>query len=303
MATRCNSGPDARVLRLAAEEWGVLSFEELRRSGLSPSMIRTRVRRGQLHPMHRGVFAVGHPDVTFEGLMLAAVKACGEGAVLSHYSAAALWEMVEWDERHLEVTIKDTTPLVHRGIRVHRTQFLEATDIRRHRGIPVTSPARTALDICSQLSDHAARRAVRQALSYQWLNVRQLLEILEPQGRRRGATRLRRIIAAGAEPTRTELEDVVLDVILAAGIGRPDVNVPRLFSGRRVIPDFRWPDRRLIVEADSRTWHDNQLAREDDAERQALLEANGERVVRVTWEQAVSRRAQTIRRLQTAVGK
>jgi very-short-patch-repair endonuclease len=132
------------------------------------------------------------------------------------------------------------------------------------------------------------------------LNVRQLLSILNAQGRRTGAKRLRRITADGAVPTRTELEDVVLDVILAAGLGPPEVNMPMVIDRRRVVPDFRWPDRRLIVEADSRMWHDNRLAREDDAERQAVLDAHGEHVVRVTWEQAVSNPTQTIMRLRSA---
>jgi hypothetical protein len=245
---------------------------------------------------------VGHKNVPLEGTFLAAVKACGPGAVLSHYAAAALWEMLDWDARHPEVSVKDTTPRVHEGIRVHRTRFLEASDVARHRGVPVTSAPRTALDLCSQLPDRPARRAVRKAISLGCVSVRQLLQIVDSQARRPGARRLRKIIASGAVPTRTELEDVVLDVILAAGLGRPDVNVPMVLDGHRVIPDFRWPDRKLIVEADSRTWHDNKLAREDDAERQALLEAHGEHVVRVTWEQAVSNPTQTIRRLRSAAG-
>jgi len=80
------------------------------------------------------------------------------------------------------------------------------------------------------------------------------------------------------------------------------VNVAMILDGRRVVPDFRWPDRRLIVEADGRIWHDNKLAREDDADRQALLEMHGERVVRVTWEQAISDRPRTIKRLRAAAG-
>jgi very-short-patch-repair endonuclease len=94
----------------------------------------------------------------------------------------------------------------------------------------------------------------------------------------------------------------VLDLILASGLDRPDVNVPMQLDGRRIVPDFRWPARKLIVEADGRTWHDNKLAREDDAERQAVLESHGERVVRVTWEQAVAKRSQTIERLRAAAG-
>lgn len=303
MGNKSDNRPDAAVARLAAEEWGVLSGDELRACGLTRKMIAERVARAQLHRLHYGVYAVGHPNVPLEGRWLAAVKACGTGAVMSHFSAAALWEMVEWDGRHPEVTVEDTTPRVHTGIRVHRTRYLEAVDVRRQRGIPVTSPARTGLDLCSQLSDHAARRAIRKGISDRWLSVRQLVQILDRQGRRPGAKRLRRIVAAGAVPTRTELEDIVLDVILAAGLPRPDVNVPMRLDGRRVVPDFRWPDWKLIVEADSRTWHDNKLAREDDAERQALLEAHGERVVRVTYEQAVSDRSQTVKRLRAAAAQ
>jgi very-short-patch-repair endonuclease len=70
--------------------------------------------------------------------------------------------------------------------------------------------------------------------------------------------------------------------------------------GRRVVPDFRWPDQRLVVEADGAAWHSTQLAREDDAERQALLEAHGERVLRVTWAQALAEPAKTLARLRAA---
>jgi hypothetical protein len=302
MSNKSDNDADANVARLAAEEWGVLSLEELQGCGLSPGMVVTRVHRGQLHSLHHGVYAVGHANVPLEGRFLAAVKTCGPGAVLSHFSAAALWEMVDWDARHPEVTVRDTTPRVHPGILVHRTRYLDARDRRRHRGVPVTSPARTALDVASQLPEGAARRAVRQALSKRWLGVRNLLEILRRQPRRPGANALRRIVAGGPVPTRSELEDVVLEVILAAGLERPDVNVPMTLDGRCIIPDFRWPQRKLIVEADSATWHDNKLAREDDVERQALLEAHGERLIRITLEQAVGQRSQTVARLRTAAG-
>ena len=78
------------------------------------------------------------------------------------------------------------------------------------------------------------------------------------------------------------------------------VNVPLVLDGRTVVPDFRWASERLVVEADGAAWHDHKLAREDDAERQAMLEAHGERVVRVTWEQAVARPAETLARLRAA---
>jgi very-short-patch-repair endonuclease len=302
MPDESDNRPDVEVARLAVTEWSVLSLEELRRCGISADMVSRRVSRGHLHWLYQGVYAVGHSNIPLEGRFLAAVKACGAGAVLSHFSAAAILGMTRWDGRSVDVTVRDTTTRIHRRIRIHRTWYLDPTDVRRHRGIPVTSPARTALDLCSQVSDRAARRAIRWALSERLLNLRQLIGVLDRQPRRPGAARLRRIVAAGPVPARSELEDVVLEVILAAGLGNPDVNVPMIIDGRRVVPDFRWADRRLIVEADSRKWHDNTLAREDDAERQALLEAHGERVVRVTWQQAVSERSRTVRRLRAAAG-
>jgi very-short-patch-repair endonuclease len=78
------------------------------------------------------------------------------------------------------------------------------------------------------------------------------------------------------------------------------VNQPLVLGGRRVVPDFRWPEQRLVVEADGAAWHDTKLAREDDAQRQALLEAHGERVLRVTWDQAIARPAQTLARMRAA---
>jgi Transcriptional regulator, AbiEi antitoxin/Protein of unknown function (DUF559) len=302
MGSESDNLADRRVAGAAAEEWGVLSLAELRHCGLTKRAIAVRVRRGWLHRLHQGVYAVGHARIPLEGRFLAAVKACGPGAVLSHYSAASLLGMVQWEERFLEVTVCDTTPRVHRGIRVHRTRCLEHRDVRDWHGIPVTSPARTALDLASQLPFHAARRATRQALSLGLLSVGDLLEILHRQGTRPGARTLRRIVAGGVMPTRSLLEDVVLELILEAGLAMPDVNLPMVLDGRRVVPDFRWPELRLVVEADGAAWHDNELARHDDAERQAILERAGERVLRVSWRQAIGRRAQTITRLREAGG-
>jgi elongation factor P len=92
----------------------------------------------------------------------------------------------------------------------------------------------------------------------------------------------------------------VLDLMLAGGLAHPEVNVEMVLEGRRVVPDFRWPHERVVVEADGAAWHDGRLAREDDAERQALLEAHGERVLRVTWDQAIARPQRTLARLRAA---
>jgi len=243
---------------------------------------------------------VGHARPSPEGILLAAVKACGPGAVLSHRAATGHWEFLDPVEGPIEVTVTGSATRVIPGLVVHRTAVLEPRDVTRHRGVPVTRPARTLLDLAAVGGSGELRQAVRRAQGQRRVAIPQLVEVIERLGPRRGSRRLARVIAAGPAPTRSVLEDVVLDLILAAGIAHPDVNRPLLVGTRRVVPDFRWPAERLIVEADGAAWHENPIARVDDAERQALLEAHGERVVRVSWEQAIDRRSETVRRVLAA---
>jgi len=292
--------PDVLVARLAAEQWGVVHLDALRALGLSDRAVLGRVRAGRLHRVHHGVYAVGHPALPLEGRFLAAVLACGPGAVLSHASAAALYGFLEWEERRVEVTVRQPGGRAQPEVLVHRTQALDPCDVGRCAGIPCTAPARTLLDLAARLDGRALRSAVRRAQGMKRVNVRELLEVLERRRPCRGAARLARVLATGPAPTRSVLEDVLLDLVLAAGLAPPDVNVPLHLAGRRVIPDLRWPSATLVVEADSAAWHDDRLAREDDAERQALLEAHGERVLRVSWRQVVGRPAETVARLRAA---
>lgn len=293
-------GPDERIARLAARDWGVVSSDELLDLGLSERQILARARDGRLHRWHRGVYAVGHSSLPLQGRFLAAVKACGPDAALSHVAAAALYGLLEWDHRPVDVTVAGPGSRVHRGLRAHRPNELDPRDRTRVQGIPVTSVARTLADCASVLSPVALRRLVRESQAQRLVTLPEIAEVLLRLGPRRGSRRLRRILATGPAPTRSELEDIVLDLILSGGFEHPDVN-ERLLVGDRVFrPDFRWPGERLIVEADGGQWHDHRLAREDDAERQALFEAVGERIVRVTYRQAVNDPAQTLARLRAA---
>jgi very-short-patch-repair endonuclease len=287
--------PDLVIARLAARQWGVLSLDELLQCGLSRNAVTTRVKAGRLHPLYRGVYAVGHANVSRQGCFLAAVKACD--GVLSHFSAAALYELVIWDHRYPEVT--STTKRAQRGIRVHRSSTLEPQDITRYKGIPVTTPARTLVDLAAITDYRALRRAVREA-QRKLVTIPQLLQTLDRLGPRRGTANLTKILATGHAPTRSELEDAVLDLISKGGFKHPDVNRPLTINHSRLVPDFRWPEQRLVIEADGAEWHDDRLTREDDGERQALLEAHGERVLRITWRQAIAQRKQTLERIRAA---
>jgi very-short-patch-repair endonuclease len=286
------------VAQLAAAQFGVVDYDELTACGLTDEAIRWRVRNGRLHPLYKRVYAVGHPNIALRGRFLAAVRACGPTAVLSHHAAAVLWGLLKWDGRYPEVLVTRTRR--HARIRTHRTKRLDPVDVRRRYGIPVTSPARTLVDLAATLDAQPLRRAAREAMAQELVTIPELTDALRRLAPCRGCTKLAAILAQGYAPTRSELEDVVLDLILVAGLKRPEVNVAMRVGGRRVVPDFRWPEQRLVVEADGAQWHDHGLARHDDAERQALLEASGERVVRVTWQDAIAKPAQTLRRLREA---
>jgi hypothetical protein len=289
---------DTLVANRAADAYGVLSLDELFACGLTEDEVRGRVARGQLHRIYRGIYAVGHPGLTREGRWLAAVKACGPGAVLSHHSAGMLYGFVRYEDRLPQVTT--TVGRTVEGVRTYRARRLHCEDVARHRGIRVVSAARVLFELAASWEDRALRRAMSRAQSLHLTNLRLLGQQLDRAQGRGGRKRYARVLATGPPPTRSELEDRLLDLVVAGGFARPDVNVPLRIGGRRLIPDLRWPAQRLVVEADGALWHDNPQARADDAERQALLEAHGERVLRVTWEQATLDALQTISRLAAA---
>ena len=227
MPDKPDTRPDVLVARAAAGQWGVLSLDELFACGLSRGAVSDRVRNGRLHPIHRGVYAVGHAKLAARGPLprrregLRADRGpqppLGGGAVGLHAVGGALPRGHGASAR---------APRAHPGLRVHRTTRLDLDDRTRHRGIPITSPARTLLDLAATLDHRPLRAATRRAQSLHRVNVRQLAATLARHERRRGAARLAQIIATGPAPTRSELEDVVLDLILRGGHVHPDVNVP-----------------------------------------------------------------------------
>ncbi|HEX6391020.1 MAG TPA: DUF559 domain-containing protein [Solirubrobacteraceae bacterium] len=173
----------------------------------------------------------------------------------------------------------------------------------RRDNILVTSPARTTLDLAAELTPKELRRMVRQCFAEGIVSVRQLTDVLDRTPRHPGAARLRTLLADGYVPTRSELEDRALDLLAAAGIRRPEVNPMLVRDGRPIRPDLLWRgDKMVVVELDGATWHDDPLTRADDADKQAILEAAGFRVLRVSWSQLVDQPAQTIARIANALG-
>lgn len=282
---------DAEIARLASAQHGAVTAAQLRRAGLTHAAISKRARKGRLHRLHRGVYAVGHVAPSLELEWMGAVLACGDGAVLSHRSAAALWGLLDPVDGPVEVSVPSAGGRERRqGIRVHRRARLggdgragakRSAGVRgeggappgrragaawhpppaltRRDGIPVTAPWLTVEDLRDVVPAKLYRRALRQA-------------------------ELRRFALSPSTPrdrTRSDLERDFLQLCHAHGLPAPAVNVR---VGRWTV-DFLWRERRLAVETDSWGTHRGSVAFEDDHARDLDLRAAGFRVRRYTEQQ------------------
>jgi hypothetical protein len=263
---------DAALARVAASQYGVVTAKQLAGLGLGRSSISERTSAGRLHRIHQGVYAVGHRDLSLHGCFMAAVFACGEGAVLSHGSAAVLWKLLKPLDGPVHVSVPTTSGRKRRrGIHLHRTQALavpspspSSSAIRGGRGrrhlttyrdrIPVTSVARTIEDLrATSFPPRLLRRAIRQA---EFMGLR--LEGIE------------------TDRSRSDLETLFLNLCRRYGLPPPEVNVK---LGRWEV-DFLWRSKRLVVETDSWTYHRGSVAFEDDHARDLDLRAAGYTVLR-----------------------
>jgi very-short-patch-repair endonuclease len=254
------STPDRLIAAQAAEQHAVLDAAELRACGLTTSGIDRRLQTGRLHRKHRGVYAVGHPRLTQQGVWLAAVKACGPGAALSHQSAAALWSLLPDYRGPPHVTVQGPGGRRRReGIEVHRSRTLTRRDLMIRDAILVTNPARTIADLRRVLNTDRWEDALDKARS---------LHLPIPE---LGAT----------APTRSRLERRLLALCRRHRLPIPETNV-------RVGPflvDFLWRQQRLIVETDGYEHHRDRAAFEADRARDAKLSLMGYTVIRITWRQ------------------
>lgn len=251
---------DGQIGVIAGRQHGVVTREQLEAAGIDKSGVTRRVRSGRLHRLHRGVYAVGHRSLSWRGRWLAAVLAAGDGAVLSHSSAAALWQFLRPIPGPVHVTIGAS---VHRtprlGLQIHRSRTLTRRDVTRRHGIAVTTPARTIEDIRGEIEDYVFRRALRQA------------ELAGHRVPHLSATKR----------TRSDLELLFLGFCDQHGLPRPLVN--QRVHGHRV--DFYWPEQRVAVETDSWDYHRGSVAFEDDHDRDLELRGRGITTRRYTGDQ------------------
>lgn len=259
--------PDVVIARIAGQQHGVVSRAQLRAAGIDDAAVSRRVDSGRLHRMHQGVYAVGHKAIWFRKRCAAAVLACGEDAVVSHRSAAALWRLMDPIGGPIHVSVsKRSGRAKRRGIRTHRCPSLSTQQMTRKHNIPVTNPARTIADLRSDLEAPQWRRAVRQA------------EVL---GLRTG-------LDAPLAPTRSELEDRFLALCRRHRLPQPEVNVR---VGRWEV-DFLWRDQRLVVETDGYRYHRGPTAFENDHVRDLALRNAGHDVLHFTYRQVTKQPSQ-----------
>jgi hypothetical protein len=269
---------DGRLAELARRQYGVLARSQLSELGVGPHGIAERVRTGRLHRIHRGVYSLGHTRLRREAYWLAAVLAGGPGAVLSHRSAAALWELRPSTAAAIDVTV----PSQHgrrppRGVRMHRSGRLGDSEVTICDGIRVTTVARTLLDLADVLPQQALKRAVDEAEYQGKLDFASLLAVVEGNPGRRGPL----LLALGQDPpelTRSRLEQSFLAFCRRHHLPIPAVGAR--IEGFEV--DFAWPPARLVVETDGLAAHRTRHAMERDRVRDRRLLLAGYRTVRLT---------------------
>jgi hypothetical protein len=276
---------DGGLATLAHGQHGVVGRGQLRALGLEVTGIDSRVRRGALIPIHRGVYAVGHARLTAHGRWMGAVLAAGRGAALSHRSAAGFWRLLPPPSSAPEVT----SPRSRRprpDLHCHRS-LLPPDEVESVDGIPVTSPSRTLFDLAAIVAGRQLERALSEVDVLGLTSRVSLPQMLGRYPRRRGSTRLRTLLEAGGPGgvTLSELEERFVAFLDRHGLPRPRLNADLGLRGRFFKIDCLWDEERLAVELDGRGAHGHARAFERDRERDRILLAEGWRVARVTWRQ------------------
>jgi very-short-patch-repair endonuclease len=278
---------DHSIAALATAQHGPVAHRQLRAMGLTHEQIAYRLRVGRLMRWHPEVYLVGHSVLPREGRWMAAVLASGEGAVLSHGDAAALWDLLPSRGRRIHVTRPSTSGRAPARARIHlhRVGTLRAWEGTRHDGIPTTTVARTLLDLSPHLRPRAIEDVIGRADRLGHFDLLSVRRCLHEHPRQQGAPALRRLLddleGVGAADLRSTLEVALLQLCDDHHLPAPHANVR--VAGFMV--DFHWPGTTLIVETDGYAYHSTPSAFERDRERDQHLTLAGYTVVRFTYKQ------------------
>ncbi len=287
----CGRFLDQALGELALTQHGPFGLDQLRELGLTSRAVQKRAATGRLHRIHHAVYSlIPRELLKRDGLYMAAVLACGPDAVLSHRSAARLHELRDYGYWKIEVTVPARSGRAHEGVRVHRSTSLTEADVTVVENIPVTSVARTLLDLGDVLTPRQLERAFDQAEIAETLDLKAINDQLARNPTRPAAKKARAVLAThyiGQTPTWNENEELLLSITRSLNLPDPDTNqfIVLEDGGPPLRVDFVWRDRRVIVEADSDKWHSSRQRMEIDRRRDQRLTAAGWTVIRTTWRQ------------------
>jgi very-short-patch-repair endonuclease/predicted transcriptional regulator of viral defense system len=295
-----NRAQEERIAQLAAEQHGLVTRAQLRAVGLSAQAVDRRVASGRLRPAHRGVYQVG-PLAGPRATELAAVLAIGRGARASHESAAWLWGVVRGRDPSspVDLVVVGGGATSRPGIRLHRVSRLPADEGATVERVPVTSVARTLLDLATRVGRRDLEQAIARAERERLATLDDLRSIVARYPHRPGTPAVRAILDEEAEPALTEsqAEDEFLALSREAELPHPKVNAA--VGPFRL--DFYWPDHQIAVEVDGFRHHGVRPRFEGDRQRTARLAAMGIQVIPVTWRELTRKRVATALRIGKAL--
>lgn len=276
-----------RLNDLVRRQHGVVTRPQLLELGFTAGGIRHRLTSGRFNRLHQGVYVVG-PIIPRHAREMAAVLACGPEALLGDRSAAVLWDLVPPPADPsvpVDVVRIGGSSRDRPGIRVRRVRCLEAADRAERDGIPVTSPARTLLDLAAVVGGRDLERAIARAERERLVERDQLEDLVARHGGRRGAPALRAVLerAGGPALTRSEAEVRFLRLVRKARLPPPKTNAR--VGGYEL--DFLWREHGIAVEVDGYAFHSSRPRFEGDRRRAADLASRGIQVIPLTWKQIV----------------
>jgi hypothetical protein len=272
MTPQISESQSRQAWELAHRQHAVVTRGQLLGLGFSAEAIKHRLQRGRLHTVVRGVYAVGRPHLNREGRWMAAVLACGPGAVLSHRSAAALWGFGKEHTDYIDVSIKRTSEARILGLRCHRRPSLPSQEVEPRLNIPVTTPVRTFLDLATVTGPKTIERSINEADKLNVIDADSLRKALDDHPGQPGIRLLRHVLDEHTfRLSDDELERLFRPLAAAAGLPAPLTK----HMVNRFEVDFFWPELGLVVETDGWRYHRTPSAQTRDALRFQVHVANG----------------------------
>jgi very-short-patch-repair endonuclease len=289
------------ILReIGQAQQGVATRAQLLGRGLAAHTIDRMVRAGRVIVLRRGLYQIG-PQPAGRAAETAAVLACGPAGRVSHTSAGAIHGVLDAtnSRRTVEVTVPRNKRRRIEGVRIHRVRDLFADEVTMLDGIPVTTPARTLLDLAEVMTSRELEQALATAYRNGLVTPEEMRTMVERHPRHRGAPLLRRLLDAESDPafTRSKAEEKLLEIVRSAHLPRPELNVRVL--GHEV--DFLWREARVVAEVDGYAFHSSLESFAADRQRDAELVAAGYRILRFTWADVTEGRLATVVRLAQAL--